>query len=462
MNWANRTAFSLTIAIAVLTTVAYGAVHQPILALFYVLVAIVLLLWAVDSLKSGEVRVNLSLLQVPLYAAAGYGLIQTIPFGTIAETAGVSGIPRTISFDPFATQLSALHFLALGLFFSASLVLIDSASRIRKLVIAISIFGFAFAFFAILQSVLSPGKIYGIYEVRGAVPFGSFVNRHNFAAYMEMTIGLPLGMLFAGAVVRDKRLLYVTGIALMGVALVMSGSRGGLVAFLAQVIFLIMLTTGAKSRGRLVVKLIASGLLIAAIVVGSIFIGGESSLTRIAETATSSNITTDRSHIWLVTLKVVVSTMPFGAGFGALGVAYTTFDSYSGLERVEQAHNDYLQVAADAGIPGIAIGLFFLVWLFRSGFAAANTGNHYRRGVAIGALASCFAVLVHSIFDFVLHTTAISLLFILLMTLIVASREKYDDDFELPEWQKRRAHRPTKPAVPIETSRREKSPILKY
>ncbi|NOT49220.1 MAG: O-antigen ligase family protein, partial [Acidobacteria bacterium] len=282
----------------------------------------------------------------------------------------------------------------------------------------------------------------------------SFVNRHNFAAYMEMTMGLPLGMLFAGAVVRDKRLLYITGIALMGVALIMSGSRGGLVAFLAQVIFLIMLTTGAKSRKRLVMRIGFATLLIAAVIVGSIFIGGESSLTRIADTATSNDITTDRGHIWSVTTSVIAKTMPFGAGFGALGVAYTPYDSYSGLERVEQAHNDYLQVAADAGLVGIVIGLFFLLWLFRSGLAGANADNHYRRGVAIGAMAGCFAVLVHSIFDFVLHTTAISLLFILLMTLIVACRQRYDDDFELPEWQKRRAYAPKSSLASISDARR--------
>ncbi len=454
MTWPNRIAYTFIFVIIVFTTIAYGAVHQPVLALFYVLVAIVVLLWALDSFKSDAVRVNLSWLQAPLYAAAAYGLVQTVPFGSIAEIAGISGIPRTISLDPFATQMSALHFLALGLFFSASLVLMDSATRIRKFVIAISVVGFAFAFFAILQFVLSPGKIYGIYEVRGSVPFGSFVNRHNFAAYTEMTIGLPLGMLFAGAVTRDKRLLYITGIALMGVALIMSGSRGGLVAFLAQVIFLIMLTTGAKSKQRLAMKIGFSALLIGAIVVGSIFIGGESSLTRIADTAVSNDITTDRGHIWKVTTSVIAKNLPLGAGFGALGVAYTPYDTYSGLERVEQAHNDYLQVVADAGLAGAVIGLFFLIWLFRSGLAAAKTANTYRRGVAIGALAGCFAVLVHSIFDFVLHTTAISLLFITLMTLLVACRETYDDDIELPDWQKARPYSPAAAPVPISEGRR--------
>ncbi len=454
MTLPNRIAFVLMMAVIVLTTVAYGAVHQPILALFYVCTAAIVILWGIDCFRSGSARVSLSKLQVPLYAAGIYAAIQTIPFGVIAETGGVSGISRTISLDPFATQMSALHFFALALFFSLALVLIDSASRIRRLVVLLSVFGFVFAFFAILQSVLSPGKIYGIYEARFAVPFGSFVNRHNFAAYMEMTMGLPLGMLFAGAVARDKRLLYITGIALMGVALIMSGSRGGLVAFLAQVIFLIIMTTGSKSRGRLFLKVGFASLLITAVVIGSIFIGGESSLTRIAETATSRDVTTDRGHIWAVTTNVIANTMPLGAGFGALGVAYTPYDSYSGLERVEQAHNDYLQVAADAGIVGIAIGLFFLFTLFRNGLSAANSENAYRRGVAIGALAGCFAVLVHSIFDFVLHTTAISLLFITLMALIAACREQYDDDIVLPDLQKRRPYSPTGPLASLSDGKR--------
>ena len=442
MTWANRFAFVLICATIIFTTLAYGTVHQPVLALFYVVITAIMILWAIDGLKTGTIRFNRTLIQIPLLAAVVYGFIQIIPFGQIAETAGISGIPRTISVDPFATQMSALHFFALFIFFAAALVFIDSAERIRKLVGVIAIFGFVFAFFAILQSVLSPGKIYGIYETRFAVPFGSFVNRHNFAAYMEMTIALPLGLVFAGAVTKDKRLLYLTAIALMGVALLMSGSRGGLVALLAEIILLVMLTTAASSRKALILKVGFSVLLIGAIVVGSVFIGGESSLTRIAETASSKDVTTDRVHIWRVTMNVIAHNMPLGAGFGAFGVAYTPFDDNSGLERVEQAHNDYLQVAADAGIVGIIIGLLFLFWLFRLGLTAAKTENVYRRGVAVGALAGCFGILVHSIFDFVLHTTAISVLFITMMTLIVAAQSRYEDDIELPEWIKRRQYSP--------------------
>jgi hypothetical protein len=55
--------------------------------------------------------------------------------------------------------------------------------------------------------------------------------------------------------------------------------------------------------------------------------------------------------------------------------------------------------------------------LFRMGFSRRQTRDDFRRGVATGALAGCFAVLVHSFFDFTLHTTSNALLFLVLVAL---------------------------------------------
>ena len=428
MTWANKLAFLLIGVIVVLTTIAYGTVHQPILALFYLLVALLVVLWSLDGFFSGAPRFNSSYLQLPLLAAAIYAVIQMIPFGSLAETAGITGIPRTISLNPFATQMTAVHYFALFLFFAVTLVVVDSASRIRKVAMGIIVFGFIYAFYAILQSVLSPLKIYGIYEASAS--FGSFVNRHNFAAYMEMAISLPLGLLFVGAVSKDKRLLYITAAALMGVSLLLSGSRGGLIAFLAEVVFLVILTTGTERKSRLGLKLALAALLLVGVVGGAIFVGGDTSLTRVAETAATGDLTTGRSNIWSVALKVITANLPFGAGLGAFGVAYTPHDTMSGLERVEQSHNDYLQVLADAGVVGLVIGAFFLFRIFVLGREAMGVRNTYRRGIALGALAGVFAILVHSLFDFVLHITAVSVLFLVLLTLLEASRRSYEDDIE--------------------------------
>src|SRR2546425_5204449 len=124
-----------------------------------------------------------------------------------------------------------------------------------------------------------------------------------------------------------------------------------------------------------------------------------------------------RTHFWAVTLDVIKAYPIVGSGLGSLGVIYTRYDSHNGLLRLEQAHNDYLQTLSDGGIIGGVLGLAFIVILFRQGFARRETDDKFRRGVATGALAGCFAVLIHSFFDFTLHTTANALLFLILAAL---------------------------------------------
>ena len=183
-------------------------------------------------------------------------------------------------------------------------------------------------------------------------------------------------------------------------------------------------------------------MLVAAAVGGAIFVGGDTSLTRFSETATSDDISSSRIHIWGVTLKVIGDNLPLGAGLGAYAQAFTRFDPSGGYERVEQAHNDYLQIVADAGIVGLIIGALFLFWFFREGIRNASGSNTFRRGVAVGAFAGCFAILIHSLFDFVLHITAVSVMFLTLLAILVASGREYDDDideFDQPRSKRRRS-----------------------
>jgi O-antigen ligase len=123
-----------------------------------------------------------------------------------------------------------------------------------------------------------------------------------------------------------------------------------------------------------------------------------------------------------VTLDVIKHHPLIGSGLGSFSVIYTRYDTGNGLYRLEQAHNDYLQILADAGIMGGLLGLSFLVLLFSKGFARRATDDKFRRGVATGALAGCFAVLVHSAFDFTLHTTSNALLFLVLAAMATLGR----------------------------------------
>jgi len=157
--------------------------------------------------------------------------------------------------------------------------------------------------------------------------------------------------------------------------------------------------------------------LIVALFGGVVLLGGEDALTRIIGSVNTDDPTTGRAHFWGVTLDIIKTHPWIGTGLGAFGVVYTGYDSRNGMYRLEQAHNDYLQVLSDGGIIGAVIALFFVVNLFRMGFTRRDSRDEFRRGVATGAMAGCFAVLVHSFFDFTLHTPANALLFLVLAAL---------------------------------------------
>jgi len=100
-------------------------------------------------------------------------------------------------------------------------------------------------------------------------------------------------------------------------------------------------------------------------------------------------------------------------------------------------------VLADAGVIGAALGVFFLVALFRMGFARRESEDVFRRGVAIGALAGCFAVLVHSLFDFTLHTTSNALLFLIMAALATLNGRVENVRSGNRRRRKRHHHQPT-------------------
>jgi len=173
-------------------------------------------------------------------------------------------------------------------------------------------------------------------------------------------------------------------------------------------------------------------------------LGGESALSRFAGTVNSEDPTTGRAHFWNVTLDIIKVHPIVGTGLGAFPTVYTRYDSRNGSFRLEQVHNDYLQIMSDGGIIGAALGLVFVVMLFRYGFARRESPDDFRSGVALGALAGCFAVLVHSFFDFTLHTTANALLF-----LVMAALATMNGRVEQPSKRRRRRRRRMEDSGPI-------------
>ena len=426
---ASRFAFLVICVAIVMSALAYGTVHYWALGLFNLGGLTILVLWVLDAWSLGNLRVSRNLLQLPLLGAIVLGLVQLLPLGEVSTNGATTiGFVHALSLDPYSTRLVLVQLASLLIYFAATLVFVDTPHRLHLLVRTIMIFGFLLALFGLTQSFTSPTKVYWIRELNQSTAFGPFINRHHFAGYMELTISLPLGLLFAGVVEKEKRLIYIFIAGIMGVALVMTASRGGIISLVAEVVFLTIVTaiwrrhSHRRRRRSSQLKHIAgrAGLaatLLIGLFLGVVALGGEFSINRFIDSVNTDDPTTGRAHFWAVTLEIIKAHPYLGTGLGAFGVIYTRYDTRNGLFRLEQAHNDYLQVLSDAGIVGAALALSFVVLLFYKALSRARSRDDFRRGVALAALSGCFAVLVHSFFDFTLHTTSNALLFLVLAAL---------------------------------------------
>jgi O-antigen ligase len=416
---ASRFAFLVLCVAIVLSALAYGTVHYWALEFFNLGALTIIVLWVTDGWQLGNLRISRNSLQLPLLAFILLGVVQLLPLRT-----SLTDGRAPLSLDPYSTRLVLIQFSSLFVYFAATLVFIDTPHRLRILVRTIVIFGFCLAVFGLTQSFTSPTKVYWLRDLSQSTAFGPFINRHHFAGYMEMTIAIPLGLLFSGVIEREKQILYLFAAGLMGVALVMTGSRGGIVSLVAEILFFVIVTgivrrPGSRRKQRTRVRSVAirTGMavaLIVALVVSVMLLGGEMSLNRLVDSVNTDDPTTGRAHFWSVTLAIIKAHPLLGTGLGAFGVIYTGFDSRNGLFRLEQAHNDYLQVLSDAGIVGAILALIFVVLLFGKAMKKFKSGDDFRRGLTIAAAGGCFAVLVHSFFDFTLHTTSNALLFLVL------------------------------------------------
>ncbi|HKP47811.1 MAG TPA: O-antigen ligase family protein [Pyrinomonadaceae bacterium] len=426
---ASRFAFLIICLAIILSALAYGTVHAWSLAVFFIGAIVLLILWVADGWRLGTFRVSQNILQLPLIGLIVLGAIQLLPLRSAPVAPSVS-VPllHTLSLNPYATRFIVIEVIALLIYLAATLVFIDTPKRLRLIVRSITIFGFLLAIFGLTQSFTSGNRLYWVRDMAQSTAFGPFINRHHFAGYMELTIALPLGLIFTNAIEREKKFIYLFAAALMAIALIMTNSRGGIVSLIAEVLFLVsMMGFGRKHRKRKSHKkpriqsaAAKTGLALAmlmALFLGVMMFGGEDAISRIVGSVNADDPTTGRTHFWSVTLDIIKNHPVLGTGLGAFGVVYTGYDTRNGQYRLEQAHNDYLQVLSDAGIVGAVLGLIFLAGLFRIGFARRDSPDRFRRGVATGAMAGCFAVLVHSFFDFTLHTTSNTLLFLILAAL---------------------------------------------
>jgi O-antigen ligase len=407
----------------VLTPLPYAAVEVWSTTLWEVWVFGTALLWLLIIVRDGELRIELNPLLLPMLGLLLLAVVQLMPLG--------SGDRRTITFDHYLTLQAIIKFLASILFFAMFATFVDTDERRRTAVRVILLMCILIALIGVGQNFIGH-----VLWQRGT--FGPFVNRNHFAGFLEMGVGLASAAIILRSTRIEMIAFYACAVLIMCAGLVLSASRGGILALGAEFAFLALVALTAKSEKREersnVKKLVrATGVIslgLAAFLAATFLVGSErlaANFAQAQDTATAEMLNNERfsrRDIWTATMEMVKSHPILGSGLGAFQVAYTRFDPSAGTQRVEQSHNDYLQVLADAGLIGLVLALLFVVILLRRGLRAIQTHDLQRKAITLGALTGCFAIVIHSFVDFNLQITANAQLFLALAALATPERQR--------------------------------------
>jgi putative inorganic carbon (HCO3(-)) transporter len=302
---------------------------------------------------------------------------------------------------PEATRPDALLLCAGMLFFYAVVNWAKDAQRLRLLTLGTALMGLALTLVAIISVDWFVNKlafIPAVFYERFNTLFADTIQPNVMAGYLVILLPPSAALLlFAWGQLKSRLRLGLVFISLVIlVILFLTKSRGAWMGLAAAALLL------AALRWRRGWLLLPAGLLVGIAILVVIGIGPV--LDALA-TSGSINGVAARLEIWSRAIYMIQDFPITGSGMGIFGqladALYPFFLVAPGS--IPSAHNIYLQVAVDLGIPGL------IAWLSIFGLVAGCAWGGYRRGrdlrdpwvMALGAglLASQLAMAVHGLTD---------------------------------------------------------------
>jgi len=283
----------------------------------------------------------------------------------------------------------------------------------RTFVWFVMVFGFVVSIFGILQQLTFNGKLYWFSEMRyGGIPFGPYVNRNHFAAFVELVFPVALVPLVLGKV-RKERWIVVGLFGLLPIgALFLSASRGGVISFGVQLAVLILIMILRRTGGK---HALAGGLVLLLAFLLVSWLGVHQVLDRFSSLQSLEVTTGKRASMRYDTWRVFLDHPWTGTGLGTLPTVFPAYETLYDAKFVNHAHNDYLEALADTGIVGGACCAAFVGTLFFFSLRQRlQIDKPFAAALHISGLVACVGFLVHSFVDFNLHIPSNALLFFLM------------------------------------------------
>jgi O-antigen ligase len=342
---------------------------------------------------------------------------------------GVEAGPQPLSLAPYDSVATLLALLPpLGMLAAMIGLRGYSASWLAAALITGTVAGVLLGILQVASAdpMASPWYLYR--QSNFGVATGFFANSNHMASLLLVSVPFIAAL---GATVRERSKdvrLRSAALALVGgglvvvvLGIILNGSLAGYGLGLPVVLASLVMLFGAHTRfARPAMLAIGAAGLVALALLWS------SPVSRGAATSVSS-----RQIILSNSIGLVREYGPVGSGLGTFEKAYRMGEDPAKVDRyyVNHAHDDYLELMIETGLPGIILMLLFLIWWGRSIVRMLRSPAADEFAIA-GAIASA-ALLLHSAVDYPLRTAAMSAVFAMCLVLILQSRRSARSDSDL-------------------------------
>jgi O-antigen ligase len=266
------------------------------------------------------------------------------------------------------------------------------------------------------QLAQGPGSGLRFYRpTNPAVAVGLFANPNHFAVFLAAA--MPLAAVATAWVARRRRLRRAAALginlalyAVLLLGMVAAGSRAGLVLGLcAGVVGLAIVRSAPAQISRAPLWVVAAG--------GAVLlaIAAFGLLLALARTESSSDVF--RLEMYRNTIAAAAEFFPLGSGFGTFEQVYRMSETPETVSRiyVNHAHNDWLELLLEGGLPAALLAGAAVAWLAsvarRVWSKAPQDGADVDTMLPKAGFVIVAILLLHSLVDYPLRTTANSVLF---------------------------------------------------
>ncbi|MDP9381723.1 MAG: O-antigen ligase family protein [Chloroflexota bacterium] len=228
-------------------------------------------------------------------------------------------------------------------------------------------------------------------QVGGYYRISSFFNHPNsLALYLTRTLSIFGALAVALPAGERRRRVYLAGVALMGAAMLLSGSRGGWIAVAAAAVPIALLSRSY----RWLVLAGAAG----AVGIGFLLLTGLDRLSSLFRPGRNSADT--RERIWKAAIEEIERSPLWGTGLGHVEWMhrYVGRRRLRGTELID-AHNLFLDFWSKLGIIGLLAILGLVARFYLLALQAYRRGEAMTRALAVALIAAMTGSIVHGLVD---------------------------------------------------------------